>query len=177
MAKAAARHAEQNWSGNVSADGADICEGSCSSNADMHVITVELGQSGSQPGNDACGASIACVSPVGSTVEDHLGSATLTIEQPPYEGNGMPRDIRRFKWTRNASNNLHSTGGPHMERWRFIDAVMVHEFGHILGLPDFSAAESHLGVMKNFDTYQTVTVADVELVKDIYENHAPNAGW
>lgn len=179
MAKAAARHADQDWSGNARAHGVDICEGSCSANADMHVITVKLRHSGDPTENDACGSSIACVGPfaLNATVEDHLGSAALTIEEPPYEGTKMSGDIRRFKWTRDASVNLKPTGGPQMERWRFIDAVMVHEFGHILGLPDFSAAETHLGVMKKFDVYQSVTVADVELVREIYENHAPNAGW
>ena len=176
-AKAAARYAEQEWSRNVRAHGVDICEKPCPANADTPFINVELGDSGNRTENYACGASIACVGPVGSTVENHLGSANLTIEEPPYEGTRTAGDNRRFKWTRNSSMNLKPTGGPQMETWRFIDAVMVHEFGHILGLPDFSSAESHLGVMKNFDTYQTVKVADVELVEGIYENHAPNAGW
>lgn len=54
---------------------------------------------------------------------------------------------------------------------------MVHEFGHILGLPEFSTSETHLGVMKDYGKYPMVTAADAGLVKSVYENHVVNRGW
>ena len=38
--------------------------------------------------------------------------------------------------------------------------TVIHEFGHILGLPDFKPHEPHLGIMKSSHQYSSIQPAD-----------------
>ena len=161
-----------------------FCKGDCPGNSNG-LVTAKFGSTpspyGSGGGNYACSESVACLPGASTTanVEHRLGDMTLMLEQPPYQGTGKIGDEQRpFRWTRDerlAGNLTYLDAKPHKEEWRLIDASALHEFGHAIGLPDFSVP--HPGVMWKPTAYTTITVADWALVEKIYESHMPNVGW
>ena len=114
-----------------------LCEaGSCSGrNSDGQRVTIEMvkGVKGSTRdtwrANGDCGQSIACVIPDSGTWRtpwNHIGHVTLRIEEPPY-ALSVP-----FYWT----NDIRSHGRPLAsgQTGRYMFAVILHEWGHVLGL-------------------------------------------
>ena len=61
------------------------------------------------------------------------------------------------------------------EQYAFIDWVMLHEFGHTLGLPDFyadtSTLQGQIAIMNEHWVAQDIKDEDLEQLKAIYILH------
>ena len=105
-----------------------------------------------------CGPGYACVNPPNVTgnpdndpgVGSHMTNMTMVFENPGYScsstdsvtGDPLPTcqagQLTKYVWTNNQS--LHgdevNSGDPSVLFW-YIRYIVLHEFGHTLGLPDF----------------------------------------
>ncbi len=100
-----------------------------------------------------CGSSVACVK-FGSTSASagpgrHLGDMSLVVEEPAWECRQIdpttsaciPAQHVRSYWTdkprldNDTVKNLPHGSPP--SSYHYIGSLMIHEFGHTLGLPDF----------------------------------------
>ena len=105
---------------------------------------------------------------------------TVWFEDPPVSGLGTMDDPFKHRvWTDVAGDNDLWTGNPNDsdEKWKYVAPTAIHEFGHLLGLPDFKPHEPHPGIMKNPHTYGTVQSADWILLRNMYKHHVKNQGW
>ena len=58
--------------------------------------------------------------------------------------------------------------------YHYIDPLMIHEFGHTLGLSDFGndpTLKSLAAIMENFHVNKTITVEDLAQLRAIYAIH------
>jgi predicted Zn-dependent protease len=56
----------------------------------------------------------------------------------------------------------------------YIDPLMIHEFGHTLGLSDFGndpTLKSLTAIMENFHANKTITAEDIAQLRAIYAVH------
>ena len=150
-----------------------ICKGTgCGTkNSDTHIITVKVEDDHSS----GCGLrGIACAGPA-SGAGNPLRAMGLVIEEQAWYTN-EDGTVSRVYWTNIANldgvrvNPQRRT--PPIEWWAYIGGVVVHEFGHTLGLPDFwkfPELESIVAVM-----YENVriTPADLDLLDDIYRERS-----
>ena len=181
--KAAARTAAASWAALLRS--LQSCEHTLADPCSDSLVTLKIAGNPSTNKNTACDfrnattgmvdPSVACVTgfPGGKKqekVEKHIGALTMVFEDPPYEG------ANRFRWTRIRLIHNDPTGVGN-ERWRYLDATVLHEFGHAFGLPDFAPNEPHLGIMKDNGTYKTIQSDDRKLIENIYLGHTANTGW
>ena len=161
-----------------------ICKvNSCGgSNHDGGIVTVKTVGVSSGSYNEACGTSTACVKPTWNG--DHLGDMELVIEEPAWQCRlSVHRPTHtcvaqiRIYWTNvsGAGYAIHPNTGATLGLYSYINPVMVHEFGHTLGLPDFyddaGQAVGLKGLPANMDdpyTYQTPTAQDIAQLRAIY---------
>ena len=100
----------------------------------------------------------ACVNPPNVTgnpdndpgVGSHMTNMTMVFENPGYScsstdpATGDPKpvcdagDLTEYRWTNiQADHNKNVNLGDDTVKFWYIDYIMLHEFGHTLGLPDF----------------------------------------
>ena len=152
------------WNARISADGFLICKGGTGScdqtNADGHTITVRLVENENQ---DVC-SSQACARPSVGSISTHRGDGEIVLEEPATLG------PLTFRWT--DVPGLHNTDvtGFKDELWKYVGAVLIHEFGHTLGIPHPSTS-TYPGVMSDPDNFLNVTQNDIDYLRKIYSGH------
>ena len=176
------------------------------SNHDRGIVTVRTVGVNSGSYNEACGNSIACVDPATTPSAagpgPHLSHTALIIEEPAWQarcptagGGGDVGPIgntktsackqERFYWTNVSTDNgtrvIDPATNARVGYYAYINAVMVHEFGHTLGLPDFygpmGQAAGLNGLRANMDDpykHQTPTSQDIAQLRAIYAVHESN---
>ncbi len=159
-----------------------VCEDPCGGGNDDLITSVFDNKLGKPiralPGvrdNDLCGESVACVANAQKHLGLHLRGLVIQYERPAiWHGGQNPAhhhiwtdDINRDGlWTQSAAN-LDET-------YIYLLPIVLHEFGHTLGLWDYSPA--HDGVMSN-KGYVLPTAADWNRLKELYKDHTANQGW
>ena len=133
-----------------------------------------------------CGTSYACVKPKTESSSSgpgvHMGDMYMVFEDPPEsaveETVNSVTSWRYTVWRWTADKSKHGTHIQHtampMEYYLYIDPVMLHEFGHTLGLPDFYADTTmdHLDAVMN--TSDGIKHEDIEQLRAIYFLHSPH---
>ena len=183
-----------------------ICESSDSgchnnSNHDGGIVTVKTvnmnnkSTAAATHGNhdEGCGRSVACVKFDLDSSSDwdgrpgqHLGDMSLILEEPAYECRGFNKKTgtcaqhARIYWTDVQGNNRKPVpnlpvGSP-PSYYYSIGPLMIHEFGHTLGLSDFYADDTtglrYLdAVMENFHDHPVITAEDKAQLRAIYAIH------
>ena len=109
----------------VLADGSDNCSGR---NADGQTVSVVVSKTASRANPGPCRTSIACVSFGPVDRHEHLTTMTMYIENPAWALGS------EFVWTDNS--RLDGTLDRAGRQRRYLYAVLMHEFGHTLGLDD-----------------------------------------
>ena len=135
-----------------------ICGDGCPSNTDTQRIPVK-----SRP-DDTC-SSHACVTGVS---DKHMSSTKVYLEVPAaIEGLALP-----VKWTDNPNDHEEIVDGTFRV---FAPSVVLHEFGHILGLDDLygsdygSLYDDYL--MGDEGVRTSVPAADLNYLKQVYRHH------
>ena len=132
-----------------------------------------------------CGWSFGCVGwlsadgEMSDHVGPHLGDMYIKIEDPPV---WIPRDDpdadpAYYKWTfdrdlhREPIRDVNPDDDTAPTRYYWIDRVMLHEYGHTLGLDDYYDDDSmdHLVAMMNISL--DITDEDIEQLRAIYIRH------
>ena len=154
------------WNARISADGFLICKagtGSCDqTNADGHTMTVRLLAT-----PNACGG-IACVRPQVGGIANHRGDGEIILEERPVDSTNSKVPHVMYQWT--DVPRLHNTYVPWLrgQKWVYVGTVLIHEFGHPLGLPHDVPTPS---VMANSWTYPNIRQNDVDYLRKIYSGH------
>ena len=109
----------------------------------------------------------------------HMVNMTMVFEEPAYICSGvMCSNPIQIVWTDN--DRLDRVRTPEstaadLEQYAFIGWVMLHEFGHTLGLPDFNTTTSTLlgeiAIMNKHWVAQEIKDEDIEQLKAIYMRH------
>ena len=151
--------AAEDWNDEMRAlnKGLEICDDvdiSCSgANTDGGIVTIQTATTTKTNDSGGCGNSMACVNPGGpdrnsSGPGKHMVNMTMVFEEPAYICSGpMCLNPTQIVWTDNDSLDRVRTPenmAADPKQYAFIDWVMLHEFGHTLGLPDFYTTTSTL---------------------------------
>ena len=173
-----------------------ICKsGSCGgSNHDGGIVTIKTvnNNNDSKAHEDAnhdqgCGRSVACVKadiPSLSPSDGpgfHLGDISLIIEEPAWECAGSNNKTGacvnyRIFWT-DVSGKDNTAIIDHslilVGLYHYIDATMIHEFGHTFGLPDFGDDSSLEGLPAIMDDAHNEEIMDEDIkqLRAIYRIH------
>ena len=109
----------------------------------------------------------------------HMLNMTMVFEQPGFQCDNDPCSIQsEVLWT--DVRSMHRTqpmsstvANPQL--YIFIDYIMLHEFGHTLGLPDFYADTTGLknvvAIMNDSGAARNVKDEDIEQLRAIYILH------
>ena len=188
----------------ISGKNLKICKvGACGGgNHDRGVVTVKTVSTKTKDTEDpdsdnhdeGCGRSVACVKRAsGSTSSSagpgrHLGDMSLIFEEPAWEcrnfdeNTGVCAQHARIYWTDKSRLDLHHVptnilppGSPPSFYW-YVEATMVHEFGHTLGLPDFynddtTGLKNLPAVMDDEHDHPMITREDIAQLEAIYAVH------
>ena len=140
-----------------------ICE---VKNADTFIVTVKLSDSA-----DNCGRAIACIRPSYSGLSTHRANMRLIFEEPALAYDEPLGGAQRYRWTNVADDNDEPVSKNPEHIWRYVGPVMVHEFGHTLGLADHldKLTSPVLGVMSNDS--MTITQEEIDYLLKIYSGH------
>ena len=155
------------WNARISAHGFLICkEGTqgCDdqTNADEKTVTIRL-----VADEDACGGT-ACVEPPVAGLSNHRGHGDLIIEERPVDSTKPRLPHQLYRWTDVPSLHNEDVEGSPDHRWKYVGAVLMHEFGHTLGLPHDVPAPSIMPLSKRSLTIQQ---NDVDYLRKIYSGH------
>ena len=131
-------------------------------NRDTHEVTIRTVAPTDESDNvSGCGSGYACVDdapgPSGrAEVGSHMTNMDMIFENPAYScstvhpvtGNPAPvcdpADVTEYVWTDNqADHNTQVNPLDNTVRFIYIRWIMLHEFGHTLGLPDFYSGGGH----------------------------------
>ena len=181
--------------------GLTICSACGISNRDGFTVTIKAvnnknnatGPPNSDP-NEGCGSSYACIKPgSGGTSSsgpgDHMGIMYMVFEDPPWSAAQNPPRTGPWihtenLWTANKSLNGHSVpcNAPPAacatmptRLYVYVDRVMLHEFGHTLGLPDFYSDTTGLeGLDAVMNTSNEIQDEDIAQLEAIYLHHSPH---
>ena len=157
------------WNAMIAAHGLVICKGgtgSCDERNTDGTITVRLVTS-----SDACRSS-ACVQPPVGGISNHRGDEEMILEERPIDSKDPRVPNRHYRWTDVPSLNNTFVSLPsqvRQVRWKYVGAVLIHEFGHPLGLPDRIVPAP--SVMTDPDNVMNVTQNDVDYLRKIYSGH------
>ena len=147
----------------------------------VSVKTMDTGAASSNH-NEGCGGSVACVK-LTTDGDDHLvGDMSLIVEEPAWECRdpdlitGVCGEHARIYWT--DKSGLANKPVPSLSNsyYYYIRATMTHEFGHTLGLSDFSEdTTTGLGglraIMNDTHANPTITDEDIAQLRAIYAYH------
>ena len=167
--------------------GLKICDDvdiSCGgANADGGIVTIQTATTTKTNDSGGCGNSYACVQPGtdgnSSGPGKHMVNMTMVFEEPAYVCSGsMCLDPYRIVWTDDQTKDgdpTPSSTAADQEQYAFINWVMLHEFGHTLGLPDFyadtSTLQGQIAIMNEHWVAQDIKDEDLEQLKAIYILH------
>ncbi len=139
---------------------------------DRYTITIKtIGR------REGCGPGVACV-PV-SPLNAHLEDRDMLFEEPPWgvwEVDPGAWEPTQFIWTADKDSNGELVGLNRSTRYLYAGHIVLHEFGHTLGLHDFYADPSmdHLSAVMNArlkDKDAEVTPEDLAQLRAIYILH------
>ena len=139
----------------------NTCAVPCDLNSDNAVVTVQIG--GRRTCTDGNDPRVGCAIGSYGAVDTQLGDIDIYISDDPHEGN------RQFYWTRTAADDGHAIKRGSPISWYYLDAVVLHEFGHPFGLKN-----SPHGVMSGD---HSIGADDRIKLKKIYEGHRDNPQW
>ena len=177
--------------------GLKICpasERTCIDNFTVIVTDVDnnndsIGERSTDP-TEGCGTSRACVKPVVDELSDrteqfgsHFGTLYIVFEDPPWRaaeevlhGKKTGKWIREeYMWTdnRNVENDPVTSIIDRPVKYVYVGRVMIHEFGHTLGQPDFYNDTTGLADLDAImNRHETMTGEDIEQLKAIYLLHS-----
>ena len=119
----------------------------------------------------------ACVDGL-ANVEGRLTmNRNMLFEDEPETGTGP--NLVRYRWTNVRSLDQHTANGGEIYRW--VDNVVVHEFGHTFGLDDYRGESDFYGIMDVDDVKykkdDQIKQDDRDALRKIYESHTKNEGW
>ena len=134
--------------------------------------------------DEGCGQSVACVK---AQVDGsgHLRDMSLIIEEPAWEcwaadPSGACTRRARIYWTNVSTDDLQSapslSPGSPLSLYHYINPLMLHEFGHTLGLPDFyndhkTGLMGLPAVMDSHHNNMAITDEDIAQLWAIYAVH------
>ena len=110
---------------------------------------------------------VACV-PIFPTIEPHIGDETIRFERNPISERTGPDLL--WRWTRVEARHKAFTDATQTRRYLYLNAVILHELGHVLGLNHATYAS----IMNSNIATVEMTDADKKLLEKIYESHTPN---
>ena len=144
-----------------------VCKDPCASNSGR-VIPVQLYEN-----RNGCRSGVACLSSAGrKTIETHVSDRDrrLKVEFPPIVDGQIT-----WVWTRTASLNKGEvdSNDPYT-LYLHLDAVVIHELGHALGLKDISDTNS---VMDTGIHQTSIQPVDDNRLYKLYESHTAGEGW
>ena len=155
------------WNARISAHGFLICKGGTercdeTNNTDEKTVTIRL-----VADDDACRGT-ACVEPPVAGISNHRGHGDLILEERPVDTTKAPVQVIRYRWT--DVPILHKVDVPQYPGvlWRYVGAVLMHEFGHTLGLPHDVPAPS---IMPLSGRSLTIQQNDIDYLRKIYSGH------
>ena len=135
--------------------------------------------------NQGCGRAVACVKAdiptlsVSAGPGFHLGDISLIIEEPAWEcvvtdeQTNACENIRIY-WTDIADIDgnaiIHYPAGELVGLFYYINATMIHEFGHTFGLPDFGDVPSLDGLLAIMDDAHNITIMEEDIITIMEED-------
>lgn len=164
----------------------EVCErGSCKNTADdTFTVSIHALPGGNARGPYAdsrnnCWQYAACIWETDDS--GHMENPRIIIEQPGWDVVG-PKNSNvhaRFVWTAVASVHGDLILAMYKAEYAYLPSVMMHEFGHALGLEDLYKAknpgnypDSYL--MTSAGKKQAIPSEDVQYLEDVYRNHVPH---
>ena len=102
-----------------------------------------------------------------SSIEDHIGTTTISFELSPTGR------TTTWRWTRVKAWHGTYTDATKTKKYLYLNAVILHELGHVLGFKD----ESYQGIMNSALPVLDMRSSDHNLLHKIYESHTPGEGW
>ena len=166
--------------------GVGDCDVTNHDNGIVTVKTVSINTKDTNPGDsskheEGCGWSIACIKSDSGGQGNHQGHMSLIFEEPAWQcRRDQETDVNctgghpRIYWTDIEGD--HGDPGPTVDsEYYFVDIIMIHEFGHTIGLPDFYGDKTGLdrlpAVMYDPYTHRTPNDEDIAQLRAIYAIH------
>ena len=177
---------------NIPAKNLQICEvNACGTgtNHDGGIIRIQTAGETSTGQNISCSWSTACTrdSPFPRRSE-HIAGIDLIFEEPAWECGRFDKNTNtclglhlRIYWTHVAGydrTEAKDPAGNVIGEYRYVDPIMMHEFGHTFGLPDFyldnmTNLMGRPAVMDDPYTHRMPTAEDIAQLRAIYAIHEP----
>ena len=185
----AIQDAAEDWNNEIVVlnKGLKICDDvdiSCGgANTDGGIATIQTVSTTRANNSGGCGDSYACVQPGtdgnSSGPGKHMVNMTMVFEEPGFQCDNNACSIQsQIVWTDVSIS--HATRPPsstvaNPQLYIFIDWIMLHEFGHTLGLPDFyadtSTLQGQIAIMNEHWVAQDIKDKDIEQLRAIYILH------